>query len=767
MAQKLLRYLPFLSGMFFVVGIVACGDDSSGPSEQSEGNGSIESVDDLPACTDSLSGKFVELNKVVYACTGEKWQVVDGFAKGICNIEECSKNTEGLYTYVEKSEKVYQCKSGVWRDANGKGFSEEEYMGCYVESIVKKTVSSLKDLDKCTDAAKDDIFAVAGELYVCANQKYSPLKVVTISERYLPKCTVDSAYTYVLAKMKSAVCSKGLWYIDGKPVKDPIPASSSSATAKSSSSSKKATSPSSVATTDDPTPVRGICLASVKSAEKGTEVEWNFINMGGTPVTYDWKFSEEGLTSSAKSPKVVFAKPGIKGATLVVNRGLESESEEIECIAMEVSGILVTGCECTLEESFSHKVSEGNPGIAKWAVSGCSGASPFTYAWDVDKNATGNTVTVPVTTSGEVSPEVTVTNSDGESMTASCPAITAVAKITATCSIRDGIAFVVSNVANWENTYSDDLTMVFSGSGGYYKDVSLSRYYTQLYLENLQTTGLYSYSLIYDGDTVCTVASGTCGPAQSPIEKGGKTAWKLNAPGGYSAKSYSWSFAGAASATSTDASPEITYTDAGTATATLTLDKGSNTEVSLACTPLTVRGSEIKDCSCGVPELLSESNDVAVGEVKYEWAISGCTSEDAEPLTYRWEDGSSGATFTKFFTSAGSYNPTVKVTNTDGVERLVTCEGGKVVDANSPPEKIECKANLELTAGKYYFENCNWGTYNTTTTLEGCTDWFEGYSQMNADAEATTSCMGNFYCGDSPLTITVPENNKLIIYCWK
>ena len=77
------------------------------------------------------------------------------------------------------------------------------------------------------------------------------------------------------------------------------------------------------------------------------------------------------------------------------------------------------------------------------------------------------------------------------------------------------------------------------------------------------------------------------------------------------------------------------------------------------------------------------------------------------------------------------------------------------------------KANLELTAGKYYFESCGMASYNTTTTLEGCTDWFEGYSQMNADAEATTSCMGNFYCGDSPLTITVPENNKLIIYCWK
>ena len=106
----------------------------------------------------------------------------------------------------------------------------------------------------------------------------------------------------------------------------------------------------------------------------------------------------------------------------------------------------------------------------------------------------------------------------------------------------------------------------------------------------------------------------------------------------------------------------------------------------LTCSDLNIHPREVTGCACGAPELLSESDNLAiVEEVSYSWTVTGCVSEGAEPLTYDWEQdyevNVADETFvTRTFTKAGRYAPVVTVGNNEGDIQDFACEAGVVIN---------------------------------------------------------------------------------------
>lgn len=136
----------------------------------------------------------------------------------------------------------------------------------------------------------------------------------------------------------------------------------------------------------------------------------------------------------------------------------------------------------------------------------------------------------------------------------------------------------------------------------------------------------------------------------------------------------------------------VTYANAGTPTAvTVVANKGLPSEGKVVtCAAPKIVGPAVTGCSCK-PTLKSSSNDVKNGTVSYEWAVSGCSSIDAEgesagPFTYSWSGtGVSGSAdkVTGTYTAMGNYAATVAVTNADGTSGEFTCsEKAPVNDAS-------------------------------------------------------------------------------------
>ena len=204
-----------------------------------------------------------------------------------------------------------------------------------------------------------------------------------------------------------------------------ITPTSSSDSAGGSSSSAAVVSSSSKSTTPI---VNGICSPTPASVERGGSTTWKYvaINSSVTIESYDWTFDEGSSIASSKdaTPAVTYAAKGSYGAAVVINKGLATE-KEVKCQSkVEVTGIKVSGCTCTTPTK-SLVVSSSKSKEATWTVSGCTGAEPFTYAWGGGISGTGTSGTMTISAKGTYTPTVTVTNSDGMTMSPTCNSVTA------------------------------------------------------------------------------------------------------------------------------------------------------------------------------------------------------------------------------------------------------------------------------------------------------------------------------------------------------
>ena len=702
--MKQLKLTHLLTGISLLV-LSACGDDSSGDAPHSDIRETPEysSLEDLPECTSESAGGLAKVKDSYYTCFDRTWEPVENFVAGVCNIMACDKDAEGEVVYVETGAAAYRCESGTWKNSSGKMFSDSAFVDCFVSAILTAKVDSLDKLNNCTEKREGDLAYVSDNLYACASKQWVKLQKLIVAESDLGECS-DDKNVYVLSKMASYACKDGQWFRAGSA---PLPFTEGSSSSEQGGSSAEPTSSSSetavVVPADDSTKVRGVCVASMSNAAKGEAVSYTFYNMGGTPVTFSWSFDEYASESQSDEvvPSVSYSRGGMHRAILVVNDGMESSSGEIVCSGVKVEGKPIADCECKTEtvSSIVHGIT---PAEAEWKVSGCTGEGPFTYEWDNGATGTDSVAVGKTIFYGKYAPTVTITNADGESMEPQCNEITAAEPTKAYCAVNASY-FEIEGISGPTNqTPSIDVVLV-SGEESFPLTINASLssacHYVTDYgyvcgdvyrwdytdtIISMSSVNYSKYTLLHEGDTVCVASLATCGAGANTLYKGTTATWNLTLRGAgvASAKTYLWTFTDEDEnvlSTSTDAAPELELNEYGTIMGTLVVDKGLPTENVIACSDVDVVRRPITGCTC-TAELLSESNDLAeVESVSYAWTLSGCESEDGEPLTYTWDEGyaqdaETPSIATRTFSEAGEFTPIVRVMNVDSAVVKVTCE---------------------------------------------------------------------------------------------
>ncbi|SHG97422.1 major paralogous domain-containing protein [Fibrobacter sp. UWCM] len=613
------------------------------------------------------------------------WKSLGDVVRGVCNLSPCDVALEGRSYYVFSEKRDYSCKSGIWVDSTGETFTDEQFIKCY-----KQYVSD------------------------------------------------DSA----------------LYFIES---------SSDMATDNSSDSESAA----------DSVKVRGVCMTTAKNVERGDSVKYFFYNMGGIPQSFSWDFGSVAdiESSTERTPTVTFLGNGNFRAGLVVNKGLPSESDSILCPVVHATGKLIAGCECTVDKSLT-RVSSAEPDSAVWTVSGCEGGENLRYRWkkvlpssymplDVELETVqepeldsawilsedGMSVKLVLDSAQKVAPRLTVTNETDEYMDVECPAVRAVKKerVYAQCSMEfagdTGYTFVVQSIGGAD--YLSELPMELSSDHGYSEKVKAQCFVMQKssdmdegkcvswgrsIMYNAPASfavpiptepGVHTYTLTFEGEEVCSARMPvTCSPNKERVFVNDTVKWAVNGLNGYEPSTYEWTFykGYVEESVSTEATPQMKYTESGTYAAYLVMDRDLETEMSIRCKDAYVNRHSISSCTCGKPELLSESDDIMQTDaVSFRWKVTGCRSDI--PLTYTWADGftadetdSSQATAT--FTASGYYVPEVSVSNADGSQISLTCKLATVKGADTQELTYggQTYGVVEINGRTWMAENLNYKT---------------------------------------------------------
>ena len=733
------RKLAFLASLSIL--FVACGDDDSGFEPKSNAIQMKEygSLDEVPACTDENPGDLVKVAGSIYVCLSENWKPVDEVVVGVCNVRACDANNEGEDVYVTSGKQIYQCRSGSWKTPEGKPFSDDEFIQCYIGALVQDSVAEASMLDKCNAAKEGVLSVVRNDILACSSTNWVIVSNFVVSEADLPQCS-DKGFAYVLSKVSAYQCKEGSWYKDGKAVTvrssssvGSSDARSSSSSARSSSSNGKSSSSgvkssdsvdqsSSSVIVDDGTRVRGVCIASEKEISKGESVSYSFYNMGGAPQTFTWDFGDGATPGKSDdiAPTVVYSRGGMHRASLIVNSGLASQSDTIVCSGVFVPGTPVTGCKCTTDVTSLYVGAHSTSGV--WTVSGCTGDAPFTYAWGSSAPGSDSTGVGEPTATGTFAPTVTVYNSDGQTMEPACPAVPVSGPVSVTCRLERNQFTVIYESGASESQSSVPLTLVsedgflkedsllpqssyhdykYDYNTGSYTEITRYLWYRSEYGSAIRATlpdpagALVRYSVLQGGDTICSDFLGTCQPNQSSIIQGASVAWSLRmGTEDVEADSYEWTFTDASgrAVVSHDASPSYIYSTSGRINATLTVNKGTKSEKTLTCSSLKVQ-RPVTGCTCGVPTLETDTKNIATETfdyVSYSWHVTGCEGAGDGDLSYEWDIGDMAGVSTRAygkdntvtFRNPGVYTPTVTVTNDDGAKKQVTCGTAHVFDVS-------------------------------------------------------------------------------------
>ena len=266
--------------------------------------------------------------------------------------------------------------------------------------------------------------------------------------------------------------------------------------------------------------LNGACNAIPSSVERGGSVTWKYVSLNTSLVieSYDWTFDEGSSITTSKdaSPSVSYAAKGKYGASVTINKGLDTE-KTVGCTnPVDVTGIKVTGCTCTTS-STSVVVSSSKPKDVTWSVSGCTGAEPFTYAWAGGASGKEASASMTISSVGSHAPTVTITNSDGMTMSPTCNPVSASEMPGAVCNVGEHnydanktslsvvpeqtFYFKPDNVTGVTGTMS----MTLAG-GGSSKTISVANG-----TNNSATAvtapaelGTYPYTLSVDGEEVCS-----------------------------------------------------------------------------------------------------------------------------------------------------------------------------------------------------------------------------------------------------------------------
>lgn len=303
--------------------------------------------------------------------------------------------------------------------------------------------------------------------------------------------------------------------------------------------------------------LNGACNATPTSVERGGSVTWKYVSLNSSLVieSYDWTFDEGSSITTSKdaTPSVSYAAKGQYGASVTINKGLATE-KTVKCTnPVEVTGIKVSGCKCA-SPSTSVVVSSSKPKDVTWSVSGCTGAEPFTYVWAGGASGTEASASMTLKSVGTYAPTVTVTNSDGMTMSPTCNSVSASELPGAACNVGEHnydanktsmsvvpgqtFYFRPNNVTGVTGTISMTLT-----GGGSSKTVSVANGSNNSATELTAPTdlGAYPYTLSVDGEEVCSAnvtveypkVTGKCSLSPSTAVPGGSVTLTANSWSGW------------------------------------------------------------------------------------------------------------------------------------------------------------------------------------------------------------------------------------------
>jgi len=520
-------------GVFALV-FVACGDssDANGVDKTEEiskedGTPLVETYDELPNCTAKREGDsvYVEEEDLTFICQDGTWEEADEGEEDSPKSSDSNKNDDDEGSDDSDGDTDSYTDDNTASSASG----SEEDSGYATE----------EDLPNCT-AKREGLEAYvkdADVTFVCRNEIWvdkAELPPSFATEEDLPVCSAKREGVKVWLEDAGAlvVCASQKWTVVEESSASTTPGSSASTESSAGNggssgsveeSSTSTLSSSSVAVTGR---IAGTCSAPVNpfnGLPKNVETTWSFTNSTTnlTPETYDWTFDEGASIplSTDAAPKVSYSKDGTHKATLIVNKGLDSESKEITC-SVKVTGTRVKNCGCTTTTTSPIRVTPTEPRTVSWAVSGCTGAGPFTYSWSSGYAGTGATGTRSIGTEGTYAPTVTITNSEEMDTTITCGSVVAQEPPSATCVLTPdsygysstnttlsaipggAFYFLPKNVAHISGTV--DMTLTVNGASETIA-VGLGNSTTRpTRLTAPSVEGEYPVTLTYNGELLCS-----------------------------------------------------------------------------------------------------------------------------------------------------------------------------------------------------------------------------------------------------------------------
>ena len=431
------------------------------------------------------------------------------------------------------------------------------------------------------------------------------------------------------------------------------------------------------------------------SGTAGTPVTFN--GAGSTdpksePLTYAWSFGD-GATATGAAPTHPYATAGTYTVSLTV-----TNTDNLHTSATTTATIAVPAAQPPVANA-------GGPytGTAGTAVSfnGSGSADPksetLTYAWSFGDGgtATGPTPTHTYAVAGTFAVSLTVTNTDSLTATSSATATIAAAPQAPVANAGGpyngtaGVAVSFSGAGS-SDPKSETLTYAWTfGDGGTATGVAPTHTYA--------AAGTYTATLtVSNTDHLSASASATAVIAaapQPPVANAGGpytgtagTAVTFSGAASSDPKSealsYAWSFGDGG--TGTGIAPTHTYAAAGTFNIALVVTNTDGLSSAAATTTAVIAAAapQLPVANAGGP--YTGTAGVAVSFVG-----AGSTDPKGETLTYAWTFGDGGTSTatnpTHIYATAGTYNVSLIVTNTDNLHSTAATTAAVIAAAAAQP----------------------------------------------------------------------------------
>jgi PKD repeat protein len=489
------------------------------------------------------------------------------------------------------------------------------------------------------------------------------------------------------------------------------------------------------------TPITTICTVTPTSGTAPLNVSFNSFTSGGSGTySYTWSFGD-GTSETGTYSKILaytYTKAGTYPTSLIVkdsNNNIATTSCGTVTINNPVTPITAT-CNVTPKGGISPLNVEFNSKVE-------GGSGSYTYTWNFNDGTTSsNAKTATHTyTQGTYNPTLTIKDSNNNIYTANCAQTPVIVlnPISGTCTLTQTNTISPSNVIFTSN--------IVGGTGTYTYQWKFGEGQTTTNNQNSQThtyniVGTYYPTLIVS-DTNSNIYTTTCEPSPvkitnpiivscSATPKNGTTplgvTFTSQVTGGTKNYTYTWNY-GDGTTSNTQTGATHTYNNQGTYTTTLTIKDSNNNIATANCgTITTTYPMQPITGTCNI----DPTNGLTPLTVSFSVPVSG----GMRPYTYTYNYESTktsynqGSLSTYTYMAAGTYNPTVIITDAVGTTKTLTCPTIKVnnqipqltatcnVNPKTGTKPLNTQFNITATGGfgSYtYYWNFKDGTTQTTT----------------------------------------------------